>query len=127
MVSKEDLQVSYAADSQGSTAERFFKKIEPVTEAGCWIWVGAAGRYGNMTAFGRHMDAHRASWILHNGDVPDGMRVCHKCDVPLCVNPSHLFVATAKENTHDMIRKGRHRYRTFSGDQHWRWRQKNGI
>lgn len=110
-----------------SPLERFNLKWEPVTESGCWIWTGAAGRYyGGVTINKKHFDAHRASWILHFGDIPEGMRVLHRCDVTLCVNPSHLFLGTAKDNTHDMLKKGRHRFGTWNaprGDNHWKRRR----
>lgn len=95
-------------------------------ENGCWLWTGAHGRYGNLSVNKRHMDAHRFSWLLHRGQIPDGMRVLHSCDVSLCVNPEHLFLGTAKDNTRDMLAKGRHRYSTAkapSGERHWKRRR----
>lgn len=102
--------------------ERFESKFVPITECGCWIWLGAAGRYGNLTVQQRHYDAHRFAWLLYLGSIPEGMRVLHRCDTPLCVNPAHLFLGTAKDNTLDMVRKGRHKpnkRNMQSGDNHW--------
>lgn len=54
--------------------------------------------------------AHRASWIVHFGEIPKGKWVLHRCDNPLCIKPDHLFLGTAKDNTNDMISKNRHNY-----------------
>lgn len=91
---------------------RFFAKIE-YTES-CWLWMawklpkgyGLIGRGGR----GKGMElAHRASWILHFGAIPDGLDVCHNCperDNPSCVNPAHLFVGTRSDNMRDYCNKG---------------------
>jgi hypothetical protein len=78
-----------------------------VIERGCWIWTGGADVYGSMWYNGRHMGAHRASYLIHHGPIPDGMHVCHRCDTPLCVNPDHLFIGSRRDNMHDASVKGR--------------------
>lgn len=89
--------------------ERFWEKVDKKSDNECWLWTSAStGRYGVIwNNREREVYAHRFSWILANGEIPDGMFVCHKCDVPLCVNPTHLFLGTATDNMQDMIRKGR--------------------
>lgn len=98
----------------GRPAVPFEEKYIPVTESGCWLWTSAWEKkgYGQAT---NNKRAHRLSWEIHFGDIPSGMRVCHKCDTPACVNPGHLFLGTDLDNVRDKVRKGRHSYGERNG------------
>jgi len=87
--------------------QRFYENVKP--GSGCWLWRGSltAKGYGRIKIKRKHYGAHRLSWIVHNGDIPDGLCVCHKCDTPQCVNPSHLFLGSHADNQRDCQRKGR--------------------
>lgn len=94
--------------------ERFWKRVN--TAGNCWLWEGAQTRgYGQLTHDRRHHYAHRFSWQITRGEIPEGMVVCHRCDTPLCVNPDHLFLATQLDNVRDCISKGRSRRRGIPG------------
>jgi len=84
-------------------------QYEVVPESGCWIWTGAVtgSGYGVIYRDGEQKSAHRISYEVHNTELSKDDVVCHKCDIPCCVNPSHLFVGTALDNMQDMIKKGR--------------------
>lgn len=89
--------------------KRFEDKFSPEPNSGCWIWMGACQRrYGKFRLNGNgNMRAHRASWVMYRGDIPKGQDVLHRCDVPLCVNPDHLFLGNQSTNMADMNQKGR--------------------
>lgn len=86
----------------------FNKRYQLDPSTGCWLWVGGVNSdgYGTWTAHGE-TKAHRASWVLHNGAIPAGKHVLHKCDQPNCVNPDHLFLGTHQDNMADLRAKGR--------------------
>lgn len=94
----------------------FEDRIAYEPNTGCELWTGGlsvGGRYGNAYAGSKKSQlAHRLSWVRSNGKIPRGMCVLHKCDTPLCVNPRHLFLGTNKDNTEDMVQKGRSRWGT---------------
>lgn len=94
-----------------SAIERFNAAYLPVPESGCWLWEHATnGLYGVMRYNGRQEYAHRVAFALFRGPIPQGIIVCHKCDVPSCVNPEHLFLGTHKTNCDDKFAKGRANY-----------------
>lgn len=96
-----------------SFAEKLEKHSIQEPNSGCLLWTGATAKgYGSISYYraGRShtVQAHRLSWEVNRGPIPDGLCVCHKCDVPTCINPGHLFLGTEGENSRDMSAKGRH-------------------
>jgi len=93
-----------------SEKELFENRYIPEPNSGCWLWLltGPNG-YGYFRYKKTQRFAHRASWEIHNGKIPDGKLICHKCDVRSCVNPNHLFLGTHLDNNRDMMIKKRHK------------------
>lgn len=87
--------------------DRFWDKVDKSGD--CWLWTGAKGNqmgYGMFNLNGTKR-AHRVSWEICFGSIPKGLCVLHKCDVPLCVNPDHLFLGSNADNSRDKVDKGR--------------------
>jgi len=92
-------------------AERFWKKVHKGGDDECWIWQGRIDKNGygriDLSRQDKNRLAHRLSYTLTHGSIPDGLDILHQCDNPACVNPSHLFPGTHKQNMEDRARKGR--------------------
>ena len=100
---------------------RFWRFVNKKSNSECWNWNGnKVSGYGRFSIGAKSLGnvlAHRFSWEMHNNkEIPKGMVVMHSCDNPLCVNPSHLNIGTYMENTHDMLKKGRHTYIAHVGE-----------
>jgi len=96
---------------------KFASKVRKSGE--CWEWVGEIMHRGyGMFWHKQKWRAHRASWFLANGPIPDGLLVLHHCDNRKCVKPDHLFLGTAQDNSTDMVNKGRSARTGFKGELH---------
>lgn len=93
---------------------RFWIRVNKNAPNGCWLWIGSKNPhgYGTLSIKKVHTLAHRKSWEMAHGPIPKGsgyhgVCVLHRCDTPACVNPSHLFLGSVKDNHDDMASKGR--------------------
>lgn len=86
----------------------FYSMPEP--NSGCQLWLASVNDkgYGHFYYGSTRGKAHRASWVAEHGPIPDGLHVLHKCDVPSCINPDHLFLGTHDDNMADMVAKERY-------------------
>lgn len=96
--------------------QRFFEKVSVKSKSECWPWVANTSPkgYGMIGSGKTKVGAHRVSWEIHKGSIPDGLQVLHKCDNPPCVNPRHLFLGTHGDNMRDMVEK--HRNKDVKGE-----------
>ena len=98
------------------------EKVKKTGKNGCWSWTGNVNPKGYGTIKRGYNEnnivAHRASWEVHRGPIPDGMLVLHKCDNPPCTNPDHLFLGTHQDNMDDMVTK--ERQSKLTGENHGR-------
>lgn len=99
---------------------RYWAKVDRTGD--CWVWKASVVKgYGQIRrkVGDKHTVAlaHRVAYEMCHGEIPAGLQVLHRCDNPLCVRPSHLFLGTNKENNDDKMRKGRHGHGTQHGEQ----------
>lgn len=94
--------------------KRFTEKFHKGEQNDCWNWLAGKVRdgYGFFSVNGNLHKAHRVSWVIYRGDIPEGMSVLHHCDNRACINPNHLYLGTHQDNMRDMVRRGR----SLSGD-----------
>jgi hypothetical protein len=96
----------YRAAPRTTRERRFWAKV--TTGDGCWEWAGYTDSYGyGQLQTGLKEPAHRVSWEINVGPIPEGLQVLHHCDNPPCVRPDHLFLGTQSDNIKDMWAKGR--------------------
>lgn len=96
--------------------DRFWSKVDRRGDDECWLWTASTRGigYGLFSVLYQSFGAHRIAYTITHGDIPSGLCVCHRCDVPRCVNPAHLFLGTHADNRRDCQEKGR----CASGDRH---------
>jgi hypothetical protein len=89
--------------------DRFWNKVNKDASGGCWEWIGNMHNngYGLICIDKTHWRAHRLSYCIKHGSIPEGMYLMHQCDNKVCVNPEHLKPGTHQENMADMKAKGR--------------------
>jgi len=89
-------------------SDKFWAMVAVSSSDACWVWVGRRDKYGYgvFSVNGKQVGAHRVSWSLANGEIQDGMHILHRCNNPSCVNPSHLYAGTHRQNMDDMIAAG---------------------
>lgn len=106
------------ANARAAIFSQFWRYVQRADAKACWLWQGEITPYGYghfyfrlSTPWARRirLRAHRFAWLASRGDIPAGQEVCHRCDVPHCVNPGHLFLGSRRDNHLDSVCKGRKR------------------
>lgn len=102
--------------------DRFWARVDRSDADGCWRWTGPRleSGYGTFGTLGWTVLAHRASWEIANGPIPEGIVIRHTCDNPPCVRPDHLLSGTQADNIADVVERGHFQH----GDDHWTNRTK---
>lgn len=90
-----------------SVEERFAAAHVVEPNSGCWLWIARlGGKRPYLNVNGKPTCAYRYSYERFNGPIPEGLMICHKCNVPMCVNPDHIYAGTAADNTRDSVLAG---------------------
>lgn len=112
------IECSNVAKRRG-TADHFWSKVAIAGDDECWLWQAGSfsDGYGAYRFRGTLWKASRVAWTITNGDIPNGLWVLHRCDVPACCNPAHLFTGTPADNMQDRDAKGR--TSRISGSERW--------
>ena len=89
--------------------KRFWAKVDKRVEEECWEWTGARSKkgYGQFCVNKIAKSTHRISYVIHKGEIPEGLMICHACNNPSCVNPNHLYAGTGKDNAQQAVVDGR--------------------
>jgi hypothetical protein len=91
-----------------ATETEFWGRMSPEPNTGCWLWTGTVLHYGHgvIQIRKKAWQAHRLAWTLARGPIPEGAFVCHRCNVPACCNPDHLYIGDAQTNQRDVDESG---------------------
>ncbi len=119
VMSAEKMREKWKEEPFITAMERSFNKFV-IKQDGCWDWRGSKKKklpYGMMTIRGKEYMAHRVSYMIHIGEIPEGRVVLHKCDNPPCSNPDHLYVGTYQDNQDDKRERGRCKVEKLSVEQ----------